>query len=95
MIKCTNVILIVSLLIIFTLVNTQIKPDENNKNTTEPTKYFINLPSDFLISDKKQFFYFNNVRFVYISKKYLLQKGQYYAQLLFVSLKKGPSYWLS
>ena len=67
MIKCTNVILIVSLIIIFTLVNTQIKPDENNKNTTEPTKYFINLPSDFLISDKKQFFYFNNVRFVYIS----------------------------
>ena len=67
MIKCTNVILIVSLIIIFTLVNTQIKPDENNKNTTEPTKYFINLPSDFLISDKNQFFYFNNVRFVYIS----------------------------
>ena len=67
MIKWTNVILIVSLIIIFTLVNTQIEPDENNKNTVEPTKYFINLPSDFLISDKNQFLYFNNVRIDNIS----------------------------
>ena len=67
MIKWTNVILIVSLIIIFTLVNTQIKPDEHNKNTIEPTKYFINLPSDFLISDKNQFLYFNNVRIDNIS----------------------------